>query len=139
MPEITVTLEWKPSEAPGGELLGYFVILVALGDASLSESRRRREAGGNFLSDCVMNNRSNISVPPDVTQLDVTASMFSETLKQLLYIVVFGCFIAHCIIFLLSAAYTTYEFQVQARNGNGTGELSNATQFSTPESGSYVL
>ena len=36
------------------------------------------------------------------------------------------------------ASYTVYEFQVQAANDNGTGPLSEPTEFTTPESGLHL-
>ena len=98
-PETNVTLVFNPPEAPGGEIQEYIVLLVALGDASQSESRRRRQAAGDFLMDCVVNINRIFSVPPDVTQLSVSVGMFSDIFTQ--FLVMFACFIAACIMFLL--------------------------------------
>ena len=76
--EIEVPIKWEPPEAPGGELREYIVFVSAVGDASQSESRRRRQAAGSFLDICVVNINRTFSVPPNVTQLDVSAGMFSK-------------------------------------------------------------
>ena len=72
---VSVTLRWEPPDVTGGDIESFNVLLVVIGEVSAEESRRKRQMD-NFLEDCIIpgTRDNNITVSPDVTQLDVNAS-----------------------------------------------------------------
>ena len=72
---VEVTLRWKPPEVTGGNLTEFIILLVAVGDSTAGEGRRKRQTN-TFLQDCIRDDTgdNNFTVPAKQTTLDINAS-----------------------------------------------------------------
>ena len=126
---FTVIIGWKAPAITGGRLEGFIVFLIALGESG-TVTRQKRQT--DFLDNgCVIGGiNNNFTVSNDTMQLNASVGMC--ICSDL-------CDTHSHPLFHFSAAYTTYEFRVQAFTANATGNFSEATIFTTPESSLYSI